>query len=138
MNLTVITNQRVCSVGHCTSLSYINFDHRPDIGVFQYIPTYHSITWIFVFVLFNSYTVYRKLFTPFCAKLRLGEFQCQKLSFFKENCVWANSGRGETVCKSKSAKITREEDNLVYNMYSDTCIPTHWWTNKFSMVNISW
>lgn len=59
-------------------------------------------------------TVYSKIlspfyFRPFCcccprANLRLGEFQCLKLSFFKHNFIWLNSRRGETACKWRRQK----------------------------------
>lgn len=49
-------------------------------------------------------TVYREIFVPFyfCPfrPLRnLDEFWCLKLCRLKHNSVWANSKRGETICK---------------------------------------
>lgn len=46
-------------------------------------------------------------FAPIAPVVRLGEFQCIKLSLIKHKCAWANSRRGKTVCKSRLAKITR-------------------------------
>lgn len=48
--------------------------------------------------------------------LSLGEFNCLKLSLSYRNCVWANSGLGETIiCKYRSAKKIRGENNPVHS-----------------------
>lgn len=50
---------------------------------------------------------YFRPFHPGCqlANIRLGESQCLKLFFFKQNCVWGKSRPGETGCKCRWAKI---------------------------------
>lgn len=60
-------------------------------------------------------TIYWEIFAPVLisplsfgcqlANIRLGESQCLKLFLVKQNCVWANSRRGETGCKCRRAKI---------------------------------
>lgn len=72
-----------------------------------------------------SNTVYREIFSLFYflsirprfhrANLRLGQFQCLKLSPLKHNSVLANSRWGGTVCICWRAKITRDENNPVYS-----------------------
>lgn len=85
-------------------------------------------------------------FRPCCqlSILRLGKFQCFKLSLFDYICVQANSRRSETVCKCRRVKITRGENNHVYRdfrflkvwyyLYSCCtcigCLYTDWQTPK--------
>lgn len=78
------------------------------------------------------YCMYREIFAPILfyapitlvamvryqrANLRLDECQCLILSFFKHNCVWANSILGETLFKCRRAKITQGENNPIYSKY---------------------
>lgn len=46
------------------------------------------------------------------ANKRLGESQCLKLFFFKQNYVWVNS-RGETGCKCSRSKITEGKSYML-------------------------
>lgn len=64
------------------------------------------------------------------AYLRLGVFQCFKLSLFKHNCVWANSRQSETACKCKRVKIKLGENNNVYRskFFSEWyTVPNKYW-----------
>lgn len=49
--------------------------------------------------------------------LKQDEFQCFKLSFFKQNCVGANLRRGEAACNYSRAKFSRGENNPEYSTY---------------------
>lgn len=70
-------------------------------------------------------TVYRVTFAPVLSlpllPLSAGQFKTwrtpmsQILSLFKHDNVWANSRRGEIICKWIRAKITRGKNNPVYN-----------------------
>lgn len=55
-------------------------------------------------------------FCPRCQRenLRFGEFQCLKLSLYKNNCMLANSRRGETVCRR--ANHIRYKNKPVYSI----------------------
>lgn len=58
------------------------------------------------------------------ANLRLGKFQCLKLSFFTQ--LWASLRQGETVCKCRRAKNIQGENKPVYDK------PSNWKHKLFS------
>lgn len=58
------------------------------------------------------------------ANLRLGKFQCLKLSFFTQ--LWASLRQGATVCKCRRAKNIQGENKPVYDK------PSNWKHKLFS------
>lgn len=101
---------------------------KPESAVNAAISSQNA-TWQFIICLQRHITVYRDIFDSvnlFSPSLPAGKFKTGRMpmSYFiflltQFNCVWANSRRGETDCKSqcKRTKITRGEINPIYSMY---------------------
>lgn len=63
-----------------------------------------------------------RLFPLLSPSMSAGEFKTGQIpsfkgALFKHGFVWANSGRGQTVCKSRRAKIIRRENYSVNSKY---------------------